>query len=229
VVPEAAQRDNGWLIGRGEEYADHEYQDEVESHALYDLLEKEVVPLFYERGNDGYPGGGSRDEGLHADRLSHVQHRPHGPRVHRAVLPAREHPGAPAAEGAIRRRARAGPWEERVREHWPELAIGSVEAAASEDLEVGSALKVVGRGAPRELGPGGHRAAVPRSPRREGEPDAWCGDHHGHMEAAGEGNHVYSGAIPCRTSGQHGYAVRVLPHHENLVTPHLPGLIRWAK
>jgi hypothetical protein len=32
-----------------------EYQDEVESTALYDLLEHEIAPLFYDRGSDGVP------------------------------------------------------------------------------------------------------------------------------------------------------------------------------
>ena len=45
----------GWAIGSGEEYGDEAYQDEVESNALYDLLEKEIVPLFYTRSADGLP------------------------------------------------------------------------------------------------------------------------------------------------------------------------------
>src|SRR5208283_1970225 len=45
----------GWAIGRGEEYEDHALQDEVESKALYDLLEREIIPLFYTRGMDGLP------------------------------------------------------------------------------------------------------------------------------------------------------------------------------
>lgn len=46
---------NGWAIGRGEEYHDYAYQDYVESRALYDLLESDVIPAFYERGADGLP------------------------------------------------------------------------------------------------------------------------------------------------------------------------------
>jgi starch phosphorylase len=34
---------------------DQTYQDYVESNALYDLLEKEIVPLFYNRQSDGLP------------------------------------------------------------------------------------------------------------------------------------------------------------------------------
>ncbi len=52
---EAYSTDIGWAIGRGEEYEDHALQDEVESKALYDLLEREIIPLFYTRGMDGLP------------------------------------------------------------------------------------------------------------------------------------------------------------------------------
>ncbi len=46
---EGYQGDNGWAIGAGEEYTDLTYQDDIESRAIYDLLEQEIVPLFYTR------------------------------------------------------------------------------------------------------------------------------------------------------------------------------------
>jgi starch phosphorylase len=39
---------------------------------------------------------------------------------------------------------------------------------------------------------------------------------------------VYKGTIPCRLSGQYGYAVRVLPKHADLANPFEPGLIVWG-
>ncbi|MDQ3441413.1 MAG: alpha-glucan family phosphorylase, partial [Planctomycetota bacterium] len=45
----------GWAIGRGETYADGNVQDQIESQALYDILEKQIVPLFYKRGVDNTP------------------------------------------------------------------------------------------------------------------------------------------------------------------------------
>jgi starch phosphorylase len=49
-------RDNvGWSIGNGEEYEDHAYQDAVESQALYNILENEIVPCFYDRKNGDVP------------------------------------------------------------------------------------------------------------------------------------------------------------------------------
>src|SRR4029079_2362170 len=47
--------DLGWAIGRGEDYSDTNYQDTGESQALYDILEKQIVPLFYSRGVDNIP------------------------------------------------------------------------------------------------------------------------------------------------------------------------------
>src|SRR5439155_2023782 len=54
---EGHAQDNGWAIGAGEEYTDLTYQDDVESRAIYDLLEQEIVPLFYTRTSDGLPRG----------------------------------------------------------------------------------------------------------------------------------------------------------------------------
>ncbi len=45
----------GWAIGSGESYDDEEYQAAVESEVLYELLECQVAPLFYERGEAGVP------------------------------------------------------------------------------------------------------------------------------------------------------------------------------
>jgi len=48
---------NGWAIGEDTDYDNPEQQDEVDSRSLYDILEKQIVPLYYrERGSDGLPG-----------------------------------------------------------------------------------------------------------------------------------------------------------------------------
>ncbi len=40
--------------------------------------------------------------------------------------------------------------------------------------------------------------------------------------------YLYEADAQCSMSGLHGYTVRVLPYHEDLVTPIQHGLIRWA-
>jgi len=39
---------------------------------------------------------------------------------------------------------------------------------------------------------------------------------------------VFEGVIPCRSSGQHGYTVRILPRHADLASAFEPGLVCWG-
>ncbi len=55
--PEAYNGRNGWAIGEEREYANQDEQDWNDAQQLYHVLEHEVVPLFYERGQDGIPHG----------------------------------------------------------------------------------------------------------------------------------------------------------------------------
>ncbi len=47
----------GWAIGSGEEYDQQEWdlQDYIEAQALYNMLEKDIIPTFYTRGRDTLP------------------------------------------------------------------------------------------------------------------------------------------------------------------------------
>ncbi|OGV95478.1 MAG: alpha-glucan phosphorylase, partial [Melioribacter sp. RIFOXYB12_FULL_38_5] len=49
---EAYTPDVGWKIGNREEYENLEYHDEVESRLIYEAIEKDIVPLFYNRGEE---------------------------------------------------------------------------------------------------------------------------------------------------------------------------------
>ena len=53
---EAYNGQNGWSINGGPEFADRE-QDAADAESIYQLLEGEIVPLFYERDRDGVPHG----------------------------------------------------------------------------------------------------------------------------------------------------------------------------
>ncbi len=52
---EAYDPDLGWAIGTREVISDQAYQDAVEADNLYDVLEHDIVPLFYRRTSDGLP------------------------------------------------------------------------------------------------------------------------------------------------------------------------------
>jgi glucan phosphorylase len=54
---EAYDGTNGFAIGCGGEHSDPKRQDELDVKALYDVLENEILPLFYNRDEHGVPRG----------------------------------------------------------------------------------------------------------------------------------------------------------------------------
>ncbi len=46
---------NGWAIGTDDSHADHKFQDDMDAESLYDALENEIIPLFYNRSSGNLP------------------------------------------------------------------------------------------------------------------------------------------------------------------------------
>jgi starch phosphorylase len=147
----------------------------------------------------------------------------------RFYLPASERARALRKE-RFRRARELAAWDARVREQWPDIAVESVETSTNEDLEVGAALRVtatvrLGQMRSDEVTVQLFHGPLDATGRLQGGSAITMG----YMEPGDDDkSHVYAGAIPCRTSGRHGFSVRVLPHHSDLVTAYLPGLIRWG-
>ncbi|PLS85200.1 MAG: alpha-glucan phosphorylase [Actinobacteria bacterium] len=55
--PEAYNGKNGWVIGEPVEYASEEEGDLVDAESLYSTLESSLVPMFYDRDEEGVPLG----------------------------------------------------------------------------------------------------------------------------------------------------------------------------
>ncbi|GAB4263864.1 MAG: glycosyltransferase family 1 protein [Deferrisomatales bacterium] len=227
---EAFDRQLGWAIGRGEEYGDPEAQDVVESAALYDLLEAEVVPLFYQRGEDGLPRGWIAKMKASMERLIPVYNTNRMLREYteKYYLPALHH-GERLARNHYQAARALARWKARVAQAWSQVAVLEVRAQEGRDLEVGAELPVrcavrLGELEPDDvrvevyyglLDPRGGLSAPARRPMR--------------FEAVREeGVYEFAGDVPCERTGRHGFAVRVLPDHPNLEVPWDLGLVVWS-
>ncbi len=227
---EAAAPHLGWSIGQGEMYVDHDIQDARESNAIYDLLENEIVPLFYDRGRDGLPRDWIRMmkesmKGLcpvfNTNRMVHEY-------ATRSYFPAASRATRLAGHGwqGVRELTE---WKRSVAERWPGVRIEEIEARDVTELSVGDALTVrarvtLGGLAPNDLEVQIYHGEI--SPdgeivRAEATPMVPSGD-------TDDGSYWYRGEVPCRATGHRGYQVRVLPYHPDLASPMLPGLVRWG-
>src|SRR5262245_13135624 len=231
---EGYKGDNGFAIGAGEEYDDTEIQDEVESRALYDMLEKEIVPMFYKRGSDGLPRGWLRVMKRSISTLTPVfnTNRMVEEYVRLCYRPSHERYRALTADG-LRRAAELAEWRRKLRSQWNQVWIDGVDVAGGDPLQVGKDLEVTARvhlgpfqpddvevqiyhGPLDSLGEIASAQVEPMPASTTPEPSA-----------NGSATWAFRGRIICRNSGQYGFNVRVLPRHASLPHPFEPGLVTW--
>jgi starch phosphorylase len=222
--------DNGWAIGAGEEYTDLAYQDDVESRAIYDLLEQEIVPLFYTRSTDDLPRGWIKMMKRSMATVCPVFN------TNRMVQEYMEKCYAPSADRferltqeKLRRAAALSEWRRRLAREWNHIRVEQVEASGADPMHVGSQLDVSARISLGTLTPDDvevqlfhglvdNAGDIPH-------PAALAMHHNGSLQGSST---VFKGTIPCRASGHYGYAVRVLPRNSDLANPFEPGLICWG-
>jgi starch phosphorylase len=135
----------GWAIGRGEIYDDLDHQDEVESQVIYELLEKEIVPLFYTRSGDGLPRGWTAKMKAAITRLAPVFNtdRMLMEYTDKYYLPAGSHYLAMQSDGAAGQGLAA--WKARVRENWAHVRVKNVEADTLPEVCVSAEFEVRAR------------------------------------------------------------------------------------
>jgi glycogen phosphorylase len=220
----------GWSIGKGEEYPDPDYQDKMEASALYDILEKEVVPLFYDRSVEGLPRAWISRVKNSIRQLVPVfnTHRMVSEYAERFYFPATERYHALTAKEMARARALVE-WKARVRQQWSQVRVEKVEtqSPSEETLRVGKSLRVT---AYVRLGDLTSKDVMVQA--YHGPLDVYHQVTHGEpipmeWKAAEGGVHRFEGEVPCTTSGLQGFAVRVLPQHPDAALPAELPLITW--
>ncbi len=223
--------DVGWSIGSGETYDDLEYQNRVESQALYDLLEKEVVPLFYDRRRDGLPREWIRRMKATMRLLAPAFN------TNRMVRQYAENFYAPAGRMWDRLTANdlaeakeLASWTGRVTEKFPGIRIEGVTDNINGSCRVDTPVRVS-----LNLQLGGLPPEDVKVQLCFGRLDADGQLNHGvyaEMDLTGpgehEGVHAYSGELACNQTGVTGYTVRVLPRHGDVIDGRELGLVRWA-
>ena len=219
----------GWAIGGGETYADEGYQDFVESRAIYDLFEQEIVPLYYSRDKLELPRGwiGRMKASVKALAPRFSSHRMVMEYAERGYVPGM------AARRALEKDGWKGAkdlaaWRARVRAAWPSIRVMGIESQTDGELKVGREFQVRALVQLGSLQPEDVAVDIASGPL----------DTEGRMQEAvssrmaPEGQngaaHKFSAKVMCRASGRHGFAVRVLPHHPALIHPYDEGLIQWA-
>ncbi len=140
--PEGFDGENGWAIGAGRTYLDDARSDVADADALYDLLEREVVPLYYQRDRDGVPDAWMRRA---ADAMATITPRFNAQRmvkeyVQRYYAPASVRGATLSADDYAKAKELAA-WRKRVAEAWPQVTL-TAEPLVEKRSHVGDELEI---------------------------------------------------------------------------------------
>jgi starch phosphorylase len=219
---------NGWAIGTRNIGGDSEYQDRMDASSLYDLLEREIVPRFYDRSEGPVPRRWMERVRASISGLGDyvTAKRMVTDYVQKFYEPAARGAGEMAADGFARARDLAA-WKSKVRSAWDEVRVIDVEgevlaANVGEQRNVAATVHI-GRLATEDVlvqlahgrvGPSGELMDPDLVEMKAGE----CSG----------GTCRYSGSFVAEGAGLYGFAVRVVPSHPDLVNPMEMGFVAWA-
>ncbi len=222
--------ENGWAIPSAEGVTDHDRRDDLEAHALYDLIEKNVAPRFYDR-----------QRGVPTRWVQMVRHtlKSLGPKVLadrmvreyvlRLYAPAGASSQLMSADGFAAAKELAG-WRAQVVANWPAVSVLHVDSqlSGSGDAQVGDKLTLRA-----EVALGGLSPADVQVEAIYGAVDAddrLTDTQTIPLYEVGpiDGTTRFEGEIPLDRTGAFGYTVRALPKNRLLASSAELGLVATA-
>lgn len=219
----------GWAIGDGRLFEDQHHQDAVEAQALFNLLEKEVVPLFYKRKGEVPVEWIEMNKASIENALEHFTScRMYSDYQEQYYGPSREafieltSDNATLARKYVQQR-------NRLNQHWKQVSIGqpSVERDIS-TLRTGDTFTVEVEAALGDLRP------------EEVELHLFYGPLNTHQQVSsshfkimnlvedlGGGRYKYSQDLRCDHTGRHGFTCRAIPAGDHWRND-MPGFVTWV-
>jgi len=220
---EAYTPEVGWALGDAQEHGDDPAWDAAEAEALFDLLEREVIPEFYARDESGIPRAWVKRM---RESMAQLTPRFSASRTVREYTEQHYLLAASAYQLRIANRGQIGrqivDWQRGLEQKWAALHFGEIKIETRGEqhvFEVQVFLNDLDPKAVRvELYAEGVMggAAVRQEMERVGQ------------SAAASGSYVYRVAVPAARPAA-DYTARVIPHCDKVAIPLEDARILWQR
>jgi len=223
--------DVGWAISSAEALVDPERRDEIEANSLFELLEQQIVPLYYDGRAHGGVSAGWADQMRSCITTL-------GPAISSARMvrdyvtelyaPAAQSSKQLAVDGYSGARELSA-WCQRVRDEWHHVHVDEVDVDESV-ADLSTVRRVGARVSLGGLGPddvevqlvAGHVGQAGSLEHHRCSPMAPVGGPH-------DGHFRYEADLLLADAGRRGLTVRVVPRHPLLDNPLELGCVAWAE
>jgi starch phosphorylase len=213
----------GWALGDGQEHGDDPARDAIEANALYDLLERSVIPEFYTRDKSGIPV-----EWVKRMRESMARLTPQFSTNRTVRQYTEEHYLLAAAAYKVRGEDKGAVgrnivnWQRALREKWPALRFGEVKSETKDNQHFYEAHVYLSDLDPKAVrvelyANGANGGAIIRQEMKQKQK----------LEGT-VGGYVYSAAVPADRVVT-DYTARIIPYYDGVAVPMEAAQILWQR
>jgi glycogen phosphorylase len=223
---------NGWAIGAEINNGTVEFQNEGDATSLYQLLENQIIPLYYAKPDGKLPLAWlqlMRESIRSVTPVFNTQRmvKEYTERLYIAAGKSHENFSCDGCASATQ----LSQWKAQMRKDWPQLRISEVQVGNKDrqNILVGESLQISAQVHLGAVDPKHVRVEAYHGEADNGDirnPAATVLDQASQVD--GDGNYLYQGSVPAAESGTYGFSVRVVPTHPHLMQAHELRLITWS-
>jgi len=219
---------NGFDIGDSEQYNDEETRDRLESEAIYETLEKSIIPAFYDREEDSMPMKWLKLMKNSMRTLTGVYHTNRQVKDYTEMYyVVAEKNGKKVKKDSFKEAVKLNHNKYILYRDWENISFGQVEIS-SDDTFVGETVKVTapvilgGEITPEFVSVQAYYSTMDNYDNMESPIIAELKYKKKHGKSS-----VFEGELPLASSGRYGLKIRVIPSEKKMTEKFAPGLIAW--
>ncbi|MGM0370676.1 MAG: alpha-glucan family phosphorylase [Bacillota bacterium] len=220
---------NGWAIGYEADYEDRYKQDQIDSESLYQILENEIVPLYYDHDNRaGIPVEWVKrmKNAMISTAPVYSTDRMVQDYTEKLYMPAYER-GKEIEKDQFQKAKELANWKDKVRSNWQQVKISSQSKGDQGDFVVNENLNLTAKVDLADLNPEDVKVELYLIAEGNLMPEIEI------IPMEFEENiranvYSYSVSFELEESGDYEYTFRVVPNDQDLSTKHELGLIEWV-
>ena len=223
---------NGWAIGAEIDNGSAEFQNEGDATSLYQLLENQIVPLYYAKPDGKLPLAWlqlMRESIRSVTPVFNTQRmvKEYTERLYITAAKSHENFSCDGCASA----AQLSQWKAQMRKDWPQVRISDVQVGNKDrqNILVGESLQISAHVHLGGVDPNHVRVEAYHGEAANGDirnPSATILVQARRVD--GDGDYLYQGSVPASETGTYGFSVRVVPTHAHLMQAHELRLITWS-
>lgn len=231
---EGFNMENGWAFGDTENYNTLEEWDSWDGEELYDILENDIIPLFYKRDKRNLPVEWiSRMRNSMQTLIPYFNtHRMMKEYINKMYIPAFTL-GKDYTDNGYEIGKKLAPWKEKIEHHWSEVSIEPIEKQQTENgsiiLNFGETWKIQALVKLGSLEPDNVKVQIYLV--KDNQDLDYIAEYEIFdmklSDSTSKNGYKYEATIKPSDSGHYFYTLRVMPYNENLVNPVELGIVKW--